>query len=147
MLIRRMIKADIPALAQLYKQFWQEDSCIEAMDDEFARLGANEAYVLLCAVENGKLIGSVMGVVCGELYGNCQPFMLLENMVVDSGCRNRGAGKALIIELEEIARGKNCSQILLVTENDRADACAFYTSAGFDPDTHRGFKKKLNAGR
>ena len=143
MIIRRMIKADIPELARLYKQFWQEDSCVEAMDDEFARLVASEAYVLLSAVEEGRLIGSVMGVICGELYGKCQPFMLLENMVADSGCRNRGAGKALITELENIARGKNCSQILLVTESDRADACAFYTAAGYSPDTHRGFKKKL----
>jgi hypothetical protein len=37
----------------------------------------------------------------------------------------------------------NCSQILLVTEIDRIDACQFYESVGYNPDTHKGFKKKL----
>ena len=85
-----------------------------------------------------------MGVICGELYGDCKPFMVLENMIVDVRFRKMGVGKALISELENRAARQNCSQIILVTDSNRIDACEFYESAGYNPDTHKGFKKKLS---
>lgn len=143
MIIREMVLEDIPALAQLYKQFWNEDACLETMHHQFNKLYKRDTHILLSAVENDELIGSVMGVICGELYGRCHPFMVLENMIVHSKCRNKGVGKALLSELEKIAMHKNCTQIILVTESDRIDACKFYESAGYSPNTHKGFKKKL----
>jgi GNAT superfamily N-acetyltransferase len=98
---------------------------------------------LLSAVENGLLIGSIMGVICGELYGECRPFLVLENMIVDKEYRNRGVGKALMSELEKIAVEKTCTQIILVTETNRIDACKFYESKGYSPNIHTGYKKKL----
>lgn len=143
MIIREMIIDDIPQLAQLYKQFWDQESCIETMYKKFKKFHENVFHILLCAVENNLLIGSVMGVICGELYGECQPFIVLENMIVDKKYRNKGVGKALISELENKAAKKNCTQIILVTEANRIDACEFYKSVGYNPDTHKGFKKKL----
>ena len=84
-----------------------------------------------------------MGVICEEIYGDCRPFMVLENMIVDEKYRNQGVGKALIFELEKVAADKNCTQIILVTESNRIDACEFYESVGYNPDSHKGFKKKL----
>lgn len=143
MIIRQMVIEDIPELAQLYKLFWNEDSCIKTMCNQFSNLCARDTHLILSAVENQKLIGSVMGVICGELYGNCEPFMVLENMIVDSNYRNKGVGKALIAELEKIATKKGCTQVILVTETDRIDACNFYESVGYNSNTHKGFKKKL----
>lgn len=143
MIIREMIADDIPQLAQLYKQFWDEESCVEIMYKKFNKFHENDSHILLSAVENNQLIGSVMGVICGELYGDCKPFIVLENMIVDKNYRNKGVGKALISELENKAAQKNCTQIILVTEANRIDACEFYESAGYNPGTHKGFKKKL----
>jgi GNAT superfamily N-acetyltransferase len=143
MIIREMAASDIPELAQLYKQFWDEASCIETMYNQFEKFCQNGTHVLLSAVENERLIGSVMGVICGELYGSCEPFMVVENMIVDHERRKKGVGKALISELEKIAVEKNCTQIILVTETNRINACKFYESAGYSPDLHKGFKKKL----
>jgi len=53
------------------------------MYSQFKKVCENGTYVLLSAVENECLIGSVMGVICEELYGSCNPFMVLENMIVD----------------------------------------------------------------
>jgi len=142
MVIREMIKDDIPQLAQLYKQFWGEESSIDTMYVKFDKFHENGSHILLSAIENNKLIGSVMGVICEELYGDCKPFMVLENMIVDNQYRNSGVGKALISELERRAAEK-CTQIILVTETNRIDACKFYESVGYKPDTHKGFKKKL----
>lgn len=143
MMIRQMVADDIPELAQLYKQFWNEDSCIDTMYNQFNKFSESSTHVLLSAVDNGRLIGSVMGVICEELYGCCEPFMVLENMIIDNNHRNKGVGKALISELEKIAANKNCTQIILVTETNRIDACNFYESVGYSPNTHKGFKKKL----
>lgn len=143
MIVRKMMAGDIPELAQLYKQFWDEDSCLDQMYKQFDKVTQAGTHILLCAVENGRLIGSVMGVVCEELYGDCRPFLVLENMIADKNSRNKGIGKALIAELEKIAAEKNCTQIILITETARIDACKFYESAGYKPDTHKGFKKKL----
>ena len=143
MIMREMIADDIPQLAQLYKQFWNEESCIETMYEKFNQFLRNSSHILISAVENKQLIGSVMGVLCGELYGYCKPFMVLENMIVDKEYRNKGVGKALICELERKAADKNCTQIILVTETNRTDACEFYQSVGYSPDSHKGYKKKL----
>ena len=143
MIIREMIIDDMPQLAQLYKQFWDEESSVETMYQKFNKIHENGSYILLSAIENNQLIGSVMGVICGELYGDCNPFMVLENMIVDEKYRNKGVGKALISELETKAAEKNCTQIILVTDADRIEARGFYESAGYNPHTHKGFKKKL----
>ncbi|EGW35858.1 acetyltransferase family protein [Desulfosporosinus sp. OT] len=138
-----MIVDDIPQLAQLYRQFWDEDSCVDTMDQKFNLFMKDDSHILLSVVENNCLIGSVMGVICGELYGDCRPFLVLENMIIDQKYRNRGVGKVLLSELEKRASEKNCTQIILVTESDRIEACRFYESVGYNPDTHKGYKKKL----
>lgn len=140
--IRSMLKSDIPQLVFLYKQFWNEESNIDKMQVQFERLSCNDAYVFLSAVENNKLVGSVMGVVCQELYGDCRPFLVMENMIVDQDSRKKGVGKLLFNKLEQIAKMRGCVQIILVTETSRKDACAFYQSCGFQLD-HAGYKKKL----
>jgi GNAT superfamily N-acetyltransferase len=142
-IVRDMEKDDIPQLAQLYNQFWDEEtSCMEAMYSKFETLREKETHILLSAVENNQLVGTVMGVICEELYGECKAFLVLENLIVDRRYRSKGVGKALVSELERRAAGK-CAQIILVTEADRVDACRFYEAVGYNPNTHRGFKKKL----
>lgn len=143
MIIRKMVIEDIPKLAMLYKQFWNENSNVEKMQKQFEKLQHNDTHILLCAIDQSHLIGSVMGIICEELYGDCRPFLVLENMIVDKNCRKKGIGKALLLELENIARERNCTQIILVTETDRLDACGFYESMGFNPSANRGYKKKL----
>jgi len=143
MTIRNVEINDIEPLAELYFQFWNEYSDTRAMKDKFVQLQSNDAYIILCAVESEVLIGSLMGVVCEELYGDCKPFLVIENMIVDRNHRSKGVGKALFVELEKRAKTKNCTQIILVTEKERKDACSFYESLGFHPTANKGYKKKL----
>jgi GNAT superfamily N-acetyltransferase len=144
MIIRDMIADDIPQLEKLYRQFWGEESYIETMKKQFDKLHKNDTYIFLNALEKNYLIGSVMGVVCEELYGNCKPFLVVENMIVDKNHRNKGVGKALLSKIENIAAMRNCSQVIFVTERNRDDALKFYESAGYCSQSHVGFKKKLN---
>lgn len=142
MKIRKMRLSDMPELARLYYQFWRESSDVEAMERQFRRLEKADTHILLCAEENNRLAGSVMGVVCEELYGDCRPFMVLENMIVDKSCRQSGVGNALLSALEKQAKEHGCTQIILVTEKNRKDACCFYEANGYQVD-NAGYKKKL----
>ena len=141
--IRDMQPGDIPALAELYRQFWGESSNLPKMQKKFAQLCEREDYILLCAVDGERLTGSVTGIVCQDLYGDCRPFLVLENMVVDHTCRRKGVAGALLVQLEERARAKGCTQVILVTESAREDALGFYEASGFHPTANKGYKKKL----
>ena len=143
MVIRNLKLEDMQALSRLYFQFWNEESDVTKMQNKFLSLQNNGNYILLCAVEENSIVGSVMGIVCEELYGSCEPFLVVENMVVDENHRKKGIGKMLFDTLEKQARTKNCTQIILVTETTREDACGFYESIGFHPTANKGYKKKL----
>ncbi|AGF56050.1 GNAT superfamily N-acetyltransferase [Clostridium saccharoperbutylacetonicum] len=112
MIIRKMQFEDIPRLAILYKQFWNENSNIKKMQKQFEKFQHYDTHILLCATEESKLIGSVMGIVCEELYGDCRPFLVIENMIIDKNYRKKGVGKALFLDLESIAKERNCTQII-----------------------------------
>lgn len=141
--IRRMIKDDIPDLARLYKLFWNEESSIQRMENLFDGLLDNKDYLILSAIENNRLVGSIMGIICYELYGECKPFMVIENFIVDPEYRRKGIGRSLFLEIEKYGTKNKCYQIILVTANNRQDAINFYIKMGFKPNKYTGFKKSL----
>jgi len=147
MLIRRLETEDLPALAHLYMQFWNEKSFLEKMRETFARLRGNPDYVFLVADMDEDVVGSLMGVVCEELYGECRPFMVIEDVIVDREFRQQGIGTALMRAIEEQAVSRDCNYIIFVSERERTDALPFYRSLGYEPDSYRGFKKRLGRQR
>jgi len=142
MIIRKIIFEDIPGLAELYRQFWNVPSDVSKMEELFHKIESKEEYILLGALEEYKLIGTVMGIVCEELYGDCRPFLLIENFIIDQKHRRKGVGRLLLAEVEKWAQEKNCRQAILVSEAEREDARHFYHACGF-PTGNIGFKKKF----
>ena len=134
---------DLPALVLLYKGFWGEESSVDKMKSTFSKLKNNPDYIFLAAHCDDQLVGSVMGIICHELYGECKPFMVVEDLVVDKNTRRKGIGSLLMNSIEQKAKERDCCHIILVTETNRHDACQFYESLGFDPEKNKGFKKKL----
>jgi ribosomal protein S18 acetylase RimI-like enzyme len=143
MQITELTEQDLESLAGLYRQFWNEESDVRKMRDTFRHLAGNPDYIFLGAKRDGQLVGSVMGIVCEELYGQCQPFMVVEDVVVDEGHQRQGIGSQLMRELEQRAKERGCGYIIFVTEQDRTTAHRFYESLGYCPDKYRGFKKRL----
>lgn len=145
--IRYMIEEDIPQLSTLYEQFWGDKSDTEKMRTQYKKLLGAGTHIFLSAVDEGKLIGSVMGVICEELYGECRPFLVIENMIVDKNSRRTGAGRALLSELERRARERGCTQMILVTESNREDACGFYEALGFPKDKKKDIRRNFYSKR
>lgn len=142
MKIRKLEKNDMKRLSSLYEQFWHETSDVSKMEAQFDVLERENSHIILGAEEEGVLIGSVMGVICKELYGDCRPFLVIENMIVDGAGRRKGVGSALLSEMEKQAKERHCTQMILVTEIERGDACGFYEAFGFQKN-NKGYKKKL----
>lgn len=142
MTIRELRKEDLPQLAHLYKQFWGQESSVEKMSREWEAIAAEKNHILLIGVKDKKVMASVTGIVCRELYGDCRPFLVVENMIVDKPFRRCGAGQALLSVLESKAKAMNCAQMVLVTESEREDACCFYEKNGFQKN-NKGYKKLI----
>jgi GNAT superfamily N-acetyltransferase len=138
-----MIETDIPELSRLYEQFRNEKSDIGKMQRIFHRIHDNDRYPIFNAFFDNRLVGSISGIQCDELYGDCSPFMVIENFIVDADYRRKGIGRLLYAEMESCAIKNGCCNILLVTDTSRTDAMTFYESIGFDKTSHKGYKKSL----
>ena len=139
--IRNLELSDMASLAKLNRHFWNEESDVGELEKKFRDLQNNPSYIFLCAAEDGELIGSIMGIVCDELYGTCKPFLVVENMVVDHDHRRKGVARLLFEELEKQSIAKGCRYAILVTDTERKGACMFYESVGFHPTKNKGYKK------
>lgn len=142
-LIRELRTDDLPWLARLYKQFWGDNSDMERMRSNFESLRRTPGYLFLVAESRGRLVGTVRGVVCASLYGDCRPFMVVDDVIVDVNWRRQGIGSRLLWSLEQRAIVSDCEYITFVTERERTGAQRFYSSMGYALDAYVGFKKRL----
>ncbi|MBN1118598.1 MAG: GNAT family N-acetyltransferase [Bacteroidales bacterium] len=134
----------IEGLKCLYEESFEgSKSDLEAMYRTYSKITNNPNYMLLCAIENHTVVGSVMGVLCYELFGECKPFMVVENVAVLSQYRKKGIARKLMLDLEARARRFNCSMILFVSSKHRTEAHKLYESLGYGEDAVNGYRKKL----
>jgi len=134
---------DLPEIASLYKGFWGESSNLEQMQTRFELLKQDKRYCLLVAEHTCEVVGTIFGVVCDELYGNCLPFMVMEDLIVKESHMRTGVASLLMAQLEEFAKFMKCTQLQFITESNRTDAIRFYERIGYDSSKNVGFKKKL----
>lgn len=143
--IENLTKEDLPGLKKVYEEgFDSMTGNINRMQNVFSEINGNKNYNILCAKVKGEVVGSVMGVACMELFGNCQPFMVVENVVVLQSHRRLGIAKTLLTELEARAKKLNCSTMLFVSSQHRKEAHKLYDSLGFGNDPVNGYRKQLS---
>lgn len=85
--IQKVEVEHLPELAMLLEELTGEKTNFTKLEETYQRLLHNENYEVLGAVYNGELVGSVMGIYCEDLAGDCNPFMVIENVVVSSKAR------------------------------------------------------------
>jgi GNAT superfamily N-acetyltransferase len=141
--IKKINRTDLDDLSLLHEELSKKKTDFEIMVNNFEWMANNESYILLGAKVDGKLIGSLMGIICLDLVGSCQPFMVIENVIVTKSLRGQGVGKELMNEIEKIGKENNCHYMMFVSGAHRKDAHKFYESLGYKPDAVQGFKKYL----
>ena len=143
MKIAKITKNDLLKLSTLFTEFIGTKSNLDKMSSSLDSIMANPNYSVLGAKIDGDLVGSAMGIICFDLVGECQPFMVIENVVVAEHARSKGVGRALMSALETEALKANCRYIMLVSSASRVDAHEFYKSLGYETDGFRRFKKYI----
>jgi ribosomal protein S18 acetylase RimI-like enzyme len=135
---------DLNGLKQLYEDAFEGSSTdFDNMTKTYNQIKENANYIILCAKTDDKIVGSVMGIICNELYGKCLPFMVIENVAVLNGYRRSGIAKQLMIKLEDLAKVNNCTTILFVSSEHRTGAHKLYESLGYGVDKVNGYRKRL----
>ena len=134
---------DLAELADLYQELQKNEISIDKMEKTLLRVKDDPNHVILGAKIDGVLVGTLLGVACQMLFGQCKSFMIIEDVVVSKDYRHYGIGKALMREIEKIAEQLNCSYIMLITDFDRPDAHKFYLSLNYKTDEYKAFKKSI----
>jgi len=124
-IVREAVAEDLPRLRWLHHQLYPEH---EATDERVAAAAwANIAETPGRSVYVAEVAGAVVGgadvTMMANLAHRGEPYLLVENVVVDSAHRRRGVGAALLDAAAERGRAAGCYKLQLSTE-DR-DAFAF----------------------
>ena len=142
--IEKIIYDDLSDLANLYEELLGRKTNLQKFNESFYLINSDKDYILIGAKDdNGNLVGSLLGIICKDLGGDCRPYIIVENVIVKSSCRGMGIGKLLMSFIEDFARMKNCYFTMLVSAFRRKDSHRFYESIGYANDIVKGFKKYL----
>jgi GNAT superfamily N-acetyltransferase len=134
---------DLASLSELFEELSGEKTDFIRMNENFKVMSKDSGYIILVARENDEVTGTAMGIMCMDLVKDCQPFMVIENVVVKSKFRGKGVGQQLMQHLETIARSRNCYYNMFVSAGHRTEAHKFYEAVGYELDLVQGFKKYL----
>jgi ribosomal protein S18 acetylase RimI-like enzyme len=100
------------------------------------RFVSDPKHHLLVALEAERAVGFVSGVEVTHPDKGTE--MFLYELAVDEGARNRGIGRALVRELAQLARGRGCYGMWVLTDDGNPAALRAYAAAGGtreSPDT------------
>lgn len=144
--VRKARIEDANDLSELFIEFIGTDSNIEKMQNQLEIISTQPNYYVAVACKDEKGIGTAMGIVCPDIVGECQPYMLVENVVVSSTYQGKGIGNIHMATLEDFANKMHCSYIILASGGNREQAHRFYESVGY-MGTKTGFIKRMESAR
>ena len=142
--VRSATVDDLPAVLHLYEQLYPGLAVRAGSRTEHAwamTLATPQRTVLVAEVE-GVVVGTADLTVLANTARAGQPYLLVENVVVDRAHHRRGVGTALMSAAREHAEAAGCYKLQLSA--DEASAYAFYEAAGFRPAA-RTYKQYLYA--
>ena len=143
-LIKTIELLDLEEYAALCDELFGSKTNRVQLEIMVKKIATNPDYILVGIRDDKKqLLGSVMGITCIDTVGECQPFMVLDNLVVSEKSRRQGVGKKLVSYIEECARERNCYFVMLMSLAKRKEAHIFYESIGYSKSLAQGFKKYL----
>jgi PhnO protein len=95
----------------------------------------------LVAIDNGAVAG-FCSLHFRTRLNHTTPQAWIPDLYVDPATRGRGAAKALLNEVERLARERGCYELALESRYDRSEAHLLYSAAGMQ-DAGRYFRKSL----
>nr|WP_279536002.1 GNAT family N-acetyltransferase [Blastococcus xanthinilyticus] len=99
--------------------------------DAWAATLATPGRTVLVAEAAGEIVGTVDLTVLANAAHAGDPYLLVENVVIDAAHRRSGVGAALLAAARDHGRRAGCYKLQLSA--DEPEAFAFYESLGLRP--------------
>lgn len=132
--VRRAEKPDLPAILLLYAEL--NGGRVATRDQAEALLDrivtAYPDYGVYAAEVDGAIVGTFCLVILDYIAHWGMPSALVESVVVASGHRGGGLGRAMMREAFRVAQDRGCYKLALSSNVDAKPAHAFYESLGFE---------------
>ena len=140
--VRAAVPADLAAVLGLYRQLYPEldHDATAAVRDAWADTMATPGRTVLVAEAAGTVVGTADVTVLANAAHAGEPYLLVENVVVDSAHRRSGVGTALLGAAREHGHRTGCYKVQLSADDPAA--FAFYEAAGLRPAA-RTYKEYL----
>ncbi len=111
--------------------------------EEKVKKNLNEKNLVLVAVEEGKIIGSVLIKTEENFMENLISFHL-HNIYVEKSRQNQGIGSKILRQVEVIAKSENIDYIDLTSSNYRVAAHHLYAKNNYDKRESCLFRKRIS---
>lgn len=122
----------------------RDDRNIHVSPERIRELADDQHSHLLVIEGEQRVCGTAFLTICLDPMYGFQPYGVVENVVLSTGQRGLGFGRALMAAIEEQARRAQCTKLMLLSATSRVDAHGFFAAMGFDAAKKRGFIKYLN---
>lgn len=135
-LFQKLHNMHVDAEPDLYKPL----DCIHKKRD-FKKLVKSKSKILLCAEDDGKIIGVSDTKFCTSGMTDIK-MAFMDALYVEDDFRGKGIGKKLFCETEKIAKENGAKRLDLTVWEFNKDAISFYKSLGMQPQRYT-FEKNL----
>ena len=141
MIFRKAKPEDAEVLQTFMEELVSAPCEMEQLVKKLQKIEELEHYHLCLACEGEEILGTAMGILCEDICEDCRRFLVIENVFVKKECRGAGVAEKIFLELERWGKKNDAYYSILVSENKRERAHAFYEKAGYKK--MGGFKKML----
>jgi GNAT superfamily N-acetyltransferase len=134
LIVRSSGLADLSAILGLLAQMHEDEAAIEPCERAratFVELLNSPSRVVLVAVKDDVVVGTIDVFVMPNLTRGCRPWAGIENLVVDESQRGQGYGRALLEAAIAVAQDAGCYKAQLVSHDRRDAAHSLYEKLGF----------------
>lgn len=140
-MVRKVQKNDLENLLKLYTQLHDNPfpEINERIMSVWESIINDENHHIIVAEEEGRLVSSCVCVIIPNLTRGQRPYAFIENVITDKDYRNRGFASACLNFAKEIAIGKNCYKMMLLTGSKESSTLNFYEQAGYNKNDKTAF--------
>lgn len=140
-MVRKVQKNDLENLLKLYMQLHDNPfpEINERIMSVWESIINDENHHIIVAEEEGRLVSSCVCVIIPNLTRGQRPYAFIENVITDKDYRNRGFASACLSFAKEIAIGKKCYKMMLLTGSKESSTLNFYEQAGYNKNDKTAF--------
>ena len=144
-MIREAMDGDLEGLLRLYTYLHDEPlpEMTGALVALWRRIIGDEGHHVIVAEVDGNIVSSCVCVIVSNLTHGQRPYALIENVITHPAHRGRGLATACLNRARDIAIGKHCYKLMLLTGAKDEGTLSFYEKAGYNKRDKTAFVQWL----